>query len=425
VSPTLIVLALAAWLLASIAFTFPLAHLMGASRRSRAPRPVEPETAPSVPVPAPPPLTGETRCVLVVDDNPGFRALLRTSFESVNIEVEEADSAHTAAGKIAAAYPDVVVLDVAMPGLDGLAFCDLLKTDPRTSGIKVVLLTGAEHGTEEAARGVGADGFLRKPFSPLALLRLIDRISGDSAPAALMTQPQAPAGTDQLMLYAQDLRHLLELERAQRTLLQNAYRETATALSRALESKDTGTGVHSQRVQRYAAELCDEIGLDLGAHPSIEYGFLLHDLGKIGIPDYILQKAGSLTDSERRRLQTHTLIGEQMLEDVVLLRGEGLEVVRSHHERWDGCGYPDHLARDEIPLAARVFTIADTLDAITSDRPYRTAGTWAGATAEIVDQAGKQFDPDLVQAFCETEPRLRELHRELSSRLDAALTAHR
>jgi ribonuclease P protein subunit RPR2 len=371
-----------------------------------------------------PRLTGERKRVLVVDDNPGFRALLRTSFESVNIEVEEADSAATAAGMIAASFPDVVVLDVAMPGLEGLAFCDLLKTDPRTSQIKVVLLTGAEHGTEEAARRVRADGFLRKPFSPLALLRLIERISGDSAPSMLVTQAEAPAGTDQLMLYAQDLRHLLELERAQRSLLQNAYRETATALSRALESKDTGTGVHSQRVQRYAAELCDAIDLDIGSHPSVEYGFLLHDLGKIGIPDQILQKPAPLTDAERRLLETHTLIGEQMLEDVVLLRGEGLDVVRSHHERWDGHGYPDRLGGEEIPLAARVFAIADTLDAMTSDRPYRRAGAWTDATAEIVGQAGRQFDPELVQVFCDREPRLRDLRRELSFPAEPAVPAH-
>ena len=144
----------------------------------------------------------------------------------------------------------------------------------------------------------------------------------------------------------------------------------------------------------------------------VEYGFLLHDIGKIGIPDRILLKRDGLTPAERRVLQTHTALGQQMLADVVLLRSKGLEVVRSHHERWDGRGYPDRLKADEIPLAARVFAVADTLDAMTTDRPYRRAGSWRAASAEIVDQAGRQFDPDVVQAFCDVEPRLRELSRE-------------
>jgi HD-GYP domain-containing protein (c-di-GMP phosphodiesterase class II) len=149
--------------------------------------------------------------------------------------------------------------------------------------------------------------------------------------------------------------------------------------------------------------------------PSIEYGFLLHDVGKIGIPDRILQKPGPLTDEERRQMQTHTVIGEQMLGGVAFLQGEGLQIVRSHHERWDGRGYPDRLAGGDIPLAARVFAVADTLDAMTSNRPYRRALRWDAAHDEIVAQAGKQFDPEVVDAFRQQEDTLREVRRELTA----------
>jgi ribonuclease P protein subunit RPR2 len=144
---------------------------------------------------------------------------------------------------------------------------------------------------------------------------------------------------------------------------------------------------------------------------SAAYGFLLHDVGKIGIPDNVLQKPGPLTTDERRLMQTHTVLGEQMLGGVAFLKGQGLLVVRSHHERWDGDGYPDGLGGEEIPLAARIFAVADTLDAMTSDRPYRRGGSWEEAGAEIVAQSGRQFDPAMVDAFREHEPALREICR--------------
>ena len=149
--------------------------------------------------------------------------------------------------------------------------------------------------------------------------------------------------------------------------------------------------------------------------PSAEYGFLLHDVGKIGIPDRILRKPARLTPAERRLMQTHTLLGEQMLGGVAFLHGECLAVVRSHHERWDGRGYPDGLERTDIPLGARIFAVADTLDAMTSNRPYRAAQKWRVAVDEIVGERGKQFDPDVVDAFCMREDELREIRRELAA----------
>jgi ribonuclease P protein subunit RPR2 len=155
--------------------------------------------------------------------------------------------------------------------------------------------------------------------------------------------------------------------------------------------------------------------VELAGDPSAEYGFLLHDVGKIGIPDRVLQKPGPLDESERALMQTHTLLGEQVLGVVAFLQGEGVRVVRSHHERWDGEGYPDGLVGDEIPLGARIFAVADTLDAITSDRPYRAAGPWSDAHEEIVRQSGKQFDPGVVDAFRDCEPALRLVRREFAA----------
>ena len=351
--------------------------------------------------------------LLVVDDDPSLRILLRTTFEVVDIEVEEADSADLARDRIAARGPDVVVLDVRMPGTDGLTFCRELKSDPATAHIGVVLLTGSEGGTEEAAEKCGADAFLRKPFSPLELLNLVERIAGGLYEGPFRSGTGPPE--EQLILYAQDLRRLLEVERGQRAIIQRAYRETVTALASALETKDIGTGAHSQRVQRYAVDLANALDPGLLEDQSVEYGFLLHDMGKIGIPDKILQKEGSLSPSERRLLETHTVLGEQLLSGVALLQGQGLQVVRHHHERWDGRGYPDGLRERDIPLGARVFSVADALDAMTSDRPYRRARSWDEAEAEIVREAGGQFDPKVVEVFTERNERLRRIHYELAS----------
>ncbi len=351
--------------------------------------------------------------LLVVDDDPALRILLRTTFEVVDIEVEEADSADLALERIAARPPDVVVLDVNMPGTDGLTFCRRLKADPATASIGVVLLTGSEGGTELAAQASGADAFLRKPFSPLELLNAVERVAGGLYEGPYRSAAAPPE--EQLILYAQDLRRLLEVERGQRSLIQRAYRETVSALTGALELKDTGTGAHSQRVQKYAVELARGLEPSLLEDPSVEYGFLLHDIGKIRIPDKILQKEGSLSASERRLLETHTVLGEQLMSGVALLQGQGLQVVRHHHERWDGAGYPDGIGEVEIPLGARVFAVADALDAMTSDRPYRRAGTWAHAAAEIIGESGQQFDPQVVEVFRERNQRLRRIHYELAA----------
>jgi ribonuclease P protein subunit RPR2 len=351
--------------------------------------------------------------LLIVDDDAAFRALLRTTFEVVDVEVEDVGTAEAALESVGLSRPDAIVLDVRLPGQDGGDLCRRLKTDEATAGIAVVLLSGS---VDDAARleDVGADAFLRKPFSPLELLDVVERLTGGLAAVPPPARGEGGAGDEhQLLLYARDLRHLLEIERGQRVLLQNAYRQTVAALASALESKDTGTRAHSQRVQRYALELARSLGPELIEDPSAEYGFLLHDVGKIGIPDRILQKPGPLNEGETRLMRTHTLLGEQMLGGVAFLQGEGLRIVRSHHERWDGSGYPDGIEGTDIPLAARIFAVADALDAMTSDRPYRPALTWAESGREIVGESRAQFDPAVVKAFLEREDRLRGIRAQV------------
>jgi ribonuclease P protein subunit RPR2 len=345
--------------------------------------------------------------VLLVDDDAALRALLRATLDVFDVEIDEAENADVAVGLVEN-EPDAIVLDVAMPGeIDGIEFCRRLKADPKTAEIPVVLLTGSVKRLHEST----ADATLIKPFSPLELLSVVERLVG-----GLYGVPfRAVKATDQeqMLLYARDLRHLLEVERTQRATLEAAYRETVIALANALDSKDTGTREHSQRVQRYALVLTSIRAPELLDDAAAEYGFLLHDLGKIGIPDHVLQKPGPLTPPERRLMQTHTIVGAQMLGGVSFLRGECVDVVRSHHERWDGGGYPDGLRGEEIPLGARVFAVADSLDAMTTNRPYRRALTWQHASELIVAESGKQFDPDVVDAFRSRESTLHELHGSL------------
>jgi putative nucleotidyltransferase with HDIG domain len=352
--------------------------------------------------------------LLLVDDDPGLRALVRTTFEAVDVDVDEAESALGARRVVARRRPDVIVLDVGMPGGDGLDLCRTLKSDPATADIPVAVLTGANGQSKAHAEAAGADAYMGKPFSPLELLAVVERLAGGLHGVPFRaTKKRAPG--EQLLLYARDLRHLLEIERGQRVLLEKAYHETVVALASALETKDSGTRAHSQRVQRYAVELAETVAPELVQEESARYGFLLHDVGKIGIPDQILQKPKPLTPAEKRLMRTHTILGEQMLGGVAFLKGPGLEVVRHHHERWDGRGYPDGLDKTDIPLGARIFAVADALDAMTSDRPYRAARSWESAHAEIRRESGKQFDPDVADAFREREPALRQIALEFAA----------
>ena len=396
------------WFAVSAAVAVLAGRAMTRLRRSARP---EPDAAHSDPLDSLPALEVLTRRrLLLVDDDAGLRLLLRTTLAADECAVEETASAEEAADLARFWRPSLVVLDVGLPGMSGLAFCRELKEKPVYGSPRVILLTGGETSGEDALKS-GADALLRKPFSPLDLLGLIDRLlEGEVLP--LRTADAASA--DQLLVYARDLQEVIQVERAQRRLLQHAYRQTVTAFTDALEARNEATGQHALRVHRYALELTEAVEPGLLDDASLEYGFLLHDIGKIGIPDAILDKTGPLQDGELRLMRKHPLIGAELLANVPLRDGEGLQVVRSHHERWDGSGYPDGLVEDEIPKGARIFAVADALDAMTTDRPYRPRLSWEEAVDEILRESGHQFDPQVVGAFARREQRLRRTQHELA-----------
>ena len=190
-----------------------------------------------------------------------------------------------------------------------------------------------------------------------------------------------------------------DCEAEQRELqLRASYEATVRALADAVEARDAYTARHAERVAAYGLEIARACGMDTSAGPELEFGFLLHDIGKIAISDAILYKPGRLTDDERDDMRRHPVIGEEIVRGIDFLAG-ARQVVRSHHERWDGAGYPDRLAGERIPLSARVFAVADTFDALTSDRPYRAAASFREARRVIADASGTQFDPTVAQAF--------------------------
>jgi response regulator RpfG family c-di-GMP phosphodiesterase len=339
--------------------------------------------------------------VLVVDDDLLLCEMFRVALELEGIQVVEAHHVIEAERSLAEGVPDVIVLDVGLPGVDGVFYCERLRESPRTKRVPILAISGSEDAGRQAV-AAGANAFLHKPLEPLTLLSTVQRLAGL---APLEHHDASGAG---------ELRRLIDIGERQHDLLTGAYRQTLAALADALESRDAGTSAHSHRVTAYATRLTLEVAPSLLDDPTLEWGFLLHDVGKIGIPDRVLLKPGALTDAERRCMEQHTVIGERLVGHVPLLQGAGLDVVRSHHERWDGDGYPDSTEASRTPLAARIFSVADALDAMTDRRPYRKPYSWDEALATLIEARETQFDPDVVSAIAACEP---DLHRTYLSEL--------
>ncbi len=226
------------------------------------------------------------------------------------------------------------------------------------------------------------------------LMAEIERLQAQLA----QREREAADNERQLERYAADLRETFKQERARSQQLTRSYAATVRALAGAVEARDAYTGKHAERVTAYGIEIARSLGLARPETPEMEFGFLLHDIGKVAIPDRILYKPGALSDEERVLMNRHSVIGSEILSGIEFL-DEAAQVVRSHHERWDGSGYPDGLRGDQIPLAARVFAVADVLDALTTDRPYRPCSPLGQARATIRAGAGSQFDPRVIEGF--------------------------
>jgi cyclic di-GMP phosphodiesterase len=219
--------------------------------------------------------------------------------------------------------------------------------------------------------------------------------------------PELPALQAQLSVFAREIGTLYAAERTRSwelemalDELQDTYVSTMTSFAQVVELKDSTTAGHLDRTQTLGLAIAEAVDPELAARPETRYGFFLHDIGKVGIPEHILCKPGALDRSEWLIMREHPTIGAHIVEPIRFLAG-AVDIVRSHHERWDGSGYPMGLRHEEIPLAARVFAIADCFDAMTNDRPYRRAMAVEEAVEEIVRGACTQFDPDVVQIFLE------------------------
>jgi HD-GYP domain-containing protein (c-di-GMP phosphodiesterase class II) len=209
----------------------------------------------------------------------------------------------------------------------------------------------------------------------------------------------------QLLLFAEDLQTVVSQERLRREDAETAYRELATSytsmvrtLAETCEAKDTYTRGHLDRTFQYAMMLTNRVAPELAGRAEVGYGYLLHDIGKVGIPEAILNRPGPLTDEEWAVMKAHPLVGVNIVKPLRFL-GDAVGVIRSHHERWDGRGYPEGLKGEDIYLPARIFMIADTFDAMTTDRPYRRALPIHVALEEIERHAGTQLDPEVARAW--------------------------
>jgi ribonuclease P protein subunit RPR2 len=216
----------------------------------------------------------------------------------------------------------------------------------------------------------------------------------------------------QLERYASDLRETFKAERASADELRASYVATVRALTNAVEARDAYTGKHAERVAAYGLELTRRVDPQLAEDPQTEFGFLLHDVGKVAIPDGILHKPQPLAEEEGRLMRRHPVIGEEIVATVGFLE-DAARIVRTHHERFDGSGYPDGLAGEEIPLAARIFAVADALDAITTERPYRPAAPLSEARASIARGSGSHFDPAVVAVLDEVPDEVLDRIRNL------------
>jgi len=363
-------------------------------------------------VPGPPegtlPGLGEERPprAMVVDDEAPIRRALRRILEGEGFEVEEAENGAEGLALLKDSL-DVILLDVQMPVMDGFGFLRQLRRHERFSGLPVVMVTGWERKEDRLkAAEYGANDFIGKPFevaevrvralAQLRLKRATDRLKrqGELLEAEVKRRTAA-------------LGEALRREKKAREELHEAHLDTIRRLVLAAEFKDNRTAEHVARLGAYCAILARGLGMDGEELDQVGPACSLHDIGKIGIPDAILLKRGPLTMEERAIMQEHTMVGARILNDAAapILR-VGASVALTHHERWDGTGYPMGLKGTEIPLLSRICAVADVFDALTTKRPYREAVSNEEAYAHIRRVRGLELDPQIVDVFFEYLPEI-------------------
>jgi putative nucleotidyltransferase with HDIG domain len=333
---------------------------------------------------------GQQEHILVVDDDSAVLSVVVPLLERSGYDVSAAAGSEQALDHLQEDPGcELVLSDVMMPGGDGLSLLDAICRDFRN--VSVVMLTAMQDvQVATSAFRRGAADYVVKPFDRAQLLAVVARA--------------LDRGREQKqnIAYRQSLEEIISARtsclRATMQDLERSYDFTLEALGDALDLRDAETEGHSRRVTAYTISLAREIGLDAEQLRTIARGAFLHDIGKISTPDAILLKPGKLTPGEVAIMRQHCARGYEMVRKIPFLR-EAAEVVYAHQETFDGTGYPRGLRGEQIPLGARIFAIADTLDAITSDRPYRKRRSFAEARAEIVRCSGAQFDPAIVKVF--------------------------
>ena len=320
-----------------------------------------------------------TGTVLIVDDESAGRDTVESILDGEGYVLLMATNGTQAIEMARANQPDIILMDVMMPGMTGFEACRHIRSDSDLAEIPIILLTALDD-RKSLLTGLdaGAVDFITKPFDRYELRARL-------------------AGIMRLNRFRKLVQERNNVEEEHRKL-QLAYDATIEGWSHAMDLRDKETEGHTQRVTELTLKMAHalHIGEENLAH--IRRGALLHDIGKLGVPDSILLKEGKLTDEEWVIMRKHPIYAHEMLSQIDYLR-PALDIPYCHHEKWDGTGYPRGLKGEEIPLAARMFAIVDVWDAVTSDRPYRAAWSKEQALAYIIEHSGTQFDPEIVQVF--------------------------
>src|SRR2546425_7270901 len=341
-------------------------------------------------------MTALSSRILIVDDEAPIRALLGEHLQQVGYQITLAANGATALEILGAGEFDLMLTDVRMPGMTGLELlAEVVRKHP---GVGVLMLTACEDLTLAVnAMRIGALDYILKPFR-LSEITL-------SVEEALNRRRNQLEQTQRMQLLEETVNERTVELRRMLDRLHDASEITLEALVAALDAREHETQAHSKRVSEYKLYLAREMSVDASQLDVIRRGAMLHDIGKIGISDAILLKPSKLTAEEWVDMQKHPQIGYWILDGIEALKPAS-EVVLSHHERHDGAGYPRKLKKDEIPLGARIFSVTDCLDVMTSDRPYRKALTYEEARREIAQFSGTQFDPAVVKYFLQVPLRV-------------------